>query len=82
MGKRGAGGLFVGELREYLSRWDKATKGQREKMLAEFVKNSRNMTGRVSFPPTTTRLHVAVPPVLPIRCLSRAWYTASGAHRA
>ena len=41
----GSGALFVGELREYLSRWDKASKSAREKMLAEFVKNSRNMTG-------------------------------------
>jgi hypothetical protein len=35
----------VGELREYLTRWDKANKATREKMLLEFVKNSRNMTG-------------------------------------
>jgi len=34
-----------GELRDYLGRWDKASKPAREKMLAEFVKNSRNMTG-------------------------------------
>jgi len=34
-----------GELREYLGRWDKASKLARERMLAEFVKNSRNMTG-------------------------------------
>ena len=39
------GSLFVGELCEYLGRWDKASKPAREKMLAEFVKNCRNMTG-------------------------------------
>jgi hypothetical protein len=40
-----SGTLFVGELREYLTKWDKASKPTREKMLAEFVKKSRNMTG-------------------------------------
>lgn len=40
-----SGTLFVGELREYLARWDKASKAGRERMLADFVKHSRNMTG-------------------------------------
>ena len=40
-----APGTFVGELREYLGRWDKASKPAREKMLAEFVRHSRHMTG-------------------------------------
>jgi len=39
------GALFVGELREYLARWDKASKAGRERMLTDFVKHSRNMTG-------------------------------------
>ena len=40
-----AGSLFVGELREYLARWDRSGKSAREKMLVEFVRNTRNMTG-------------------------------------
>jgi hypothetical protein len=40
-----APGTFVGELRQYLGRWDKASKPAREKMLAEFVRHSRHMTG-------------------------------------
>ena len=40
-----SGTLFVGELREYLARWDKASKTGRERMLTDFVKHSRNMTG-------------------------------------
>ena len=33
------------ELRAFLSKWDKANNSQREKILAEFVARSRDMTG-------------------------------------